>query len=39
MHKLFYFIHSYLFVIMQLNHMNDNLRISDHTIVEPFSSC
>ena len=31
--------HSYLFVILQLKHINDNLRTSDHAIVNPFSTC
>ena len=37
MHNLFSFnLFSYLFVIMQLKHINDNLCLSDHTIVNPF---
>ena len=37
MHNLFSFNwFSYLFVIMQLKHINDNLCLSDHTIVNPF---
>ena len=37
MHNFFSFnLFSYLFVIMQLKHINDNLCLSDHTIVNPF---
>ena len=38
MSNLFQFIHSYL-VIIQLKHINDNLRISDHIMVNYFSTC